>query len=810
MQLMTLTGEAGIGKSRMLLELSHWLGREAPDAWLLQGRATPQMEQTPFALLRHLFVGKFDIFDNDDAVTAREKFVQGITAEMGILGTEKAHFIGRLLGFDMGNSPYLAGVQTETQQIRDRAFIYLGHLFQAVGRKRPIVLFLEDIHWADEATLDWLAYLAQQNEDEPIFIAALARPRLFEKRPNWGEGILSYRKIELKPLSTRQNRQLVDHLLGHITQLPPELRDLIVTQSEGNPFYVEELIKMLVEDGVIMPDETEWQLDMEQLKDLRIPGTLMGVLQARIDRLEDEQREMLGQAAVVGRVFWDEAVGYLHDMSEPEFIHEALNALRQRAMVMGRSHSTFGATQEYIFKHALLRDVAYETVLRQLRRRYHTEVAEWLFAKTGDRVQEFAGVIARHYALAELKAEAAMWYGRSAQQAQASYATATAVEHYQRALALDEKSPKRLGWREGLAQMLALQGHFAEAIEQYEGLLESAAISQDRLFEARVWNQLALTQGRQGDYARSMASAQRAEALARPAQAQEILAQALIRQGWNSYRLGQTETALSQAEQALSLSQEIGDVRQTAESYQLLGAVKYQLASYTKAAQDQDQAIRLYSTLDDLHYTGIMLNNRAETAKAMGELTTAVALYQKALTIAREMGNRALEMIVQLNLGGILVKLREFETAESELRQLLAQPTIDQAPYHAIAQSHLAKALLGQQQFEPAWQMAQRALITAQTRQLPILTGTAWRTMGQVLAQREPELLALSFDEIAARETTTAARCFAQSLHIFTNNHMKGEQAQTLRAWVEFEEQQGNSDRAVSLQAQAQTLQEEN
>jgi tetratricopeptide (TPR) repeat protein len=597
--------------------------------------------------------------------------------------------------------------------------------------------------------------------------------------------------------------------LGHLPQLLPELRDLIVTQSEGNPFCVEELIKMLVEDGVILLDDSDDQLDMEQVKSLRIPGTLMGVLQARIDRLADEQREMLGQAAVIGRVFWDEAVGYLHDLTEPEFIHEALNALRQRAIVMGRSHSTFGATQEYIFKHALLRDVAYETVLRQLRRRYHAEVAEWVFAKTGDRVQEFAGVIARHYALAEMKTEAAMWYGRSAQQAQASYAIATAVEHYQRALALDEKSPKRLSWLEGLAQMLALQGRFAEAIEQYERLLEAAAMSQDRLFEARIWNQLALTQGRQGDYASSMSSGQRAEALARPVLAEAILAQALIRQGWNSYRLGQTETALSQAEQALSLGQTIGDVRQTAESYLLLGAVKYQLASYAEAAQDQDQAIRLYNTLDDLHYTGIMLNNRAETAKAMGELTTAVTHYQKALTIAREMGNRGAAMIRQLNLSDALVKLGDFETAESELHQLLAQPTIEQAPYHGIAQSHLAEALLGQQQFEPAWQMAQQALLTAQTRQLPILTGTAWRTMGLVLAQSWQELPDLSFDETAAKETTVAARCFAQSLLIFTNNHMKGEQAQTLRAWVEYEEKQGNHDRAVSLQAQAQILQKE-
>lgn len=813
-QMVTLSGEPGIGKSRLLYEFSRWLEREAPEAWLLIGRATAPMEKIPYALLYQLFKQKFEIFDDDSTEIAQHKLVNGIASEFITKGVEKAHFIGRLLGFPFDDSPYLVGLADDVKQIRARAYIYLNELLNTVAHTVPVVIFLEDAHWTDDATLDWLVHLVHNAEHWPLFIVILARPPLFDRRPQWGEGLFFHQKIELRPLSRRENRQLVDLLLDHVVNLPDTLRKLIVTHSEGNPFYAEELIKMLIEDGVIIITNSEWQIDLSELKKVYIPPTLMGILQARLDRLSLEERETIHKAAVVGRIFWDETVRYLRGEPEEEAIQQSLKKLRQRDIVLKRVSSTFADTQEYAFKHILMRDVAYEMVLLRLRRFYHTEIVEWILAKMGSRAREHAGIIAYHYEQAGLPAEAGHWYGLGGEQAQASYATEAAIELYKKALALlpDKTDQRRLVWLEGLGKALELQASFDASIIVFEELLKAIALTQSPTDEARIWNRLALVQGRKGDYISSMESAKRAQTLALAIEPtpQEILAQALIRQGWNAYRLGQPEIALSQADLGLSLSQQIGDLRQTAESYQLLGAVKQDLARYSEAAKDEEQAIKLYNALDDLHHTAIMLNNRAETAKSVGEFATAVANYEKALIIFRDMGSRGSEMVVQLNLAETLVKLGQFEMAQTELNQLLALPNISQAPFYAIVQSHLAEALLGQNQVKSALKMAQEALGTALARQLPLLTGTTWRTLGLVLAQAEEDIVDLPFDGIVFEETTLVARCFAQSLHIFASNRLIGEQAQTLRSWATIEKQQGNSTRAAGLEAQAQALQEGN
>jgi predicted ATPase len=144
-------------------------------------------------------------------------------------------------------------------QLRNRGLIYLGEYFQALSRENPVVIFLEDIHWADDSSLDAVNHLGESASQLRLLILCDARPTLFERRPYWGEGQTCHTRLELRPLSKREIRQLVTEILKLAKDIPVELRELVVKGAEGNPFYVEELIKMLIEDGVVIPGEESWR-----------------------------------------------------------------------------------------------------------------------------------------------------------------------------------------------------------------------------------------------------------------------------------------------------------------------------------------------------------------------------------------------------------------------------------------------------------------------------------------------------------------------------------------------------------------------
>jgi ABC-type oligopeptide transport system substrate-binding subunit len=319
-------------------------------------------------------------------------------------------------------------------------------------------MLLEDLHWADDSSLDALNELALALVDEPVMIACAARPGLFERRPRWGEGQAFHRRLPLEPLTRRNTRLLLHDILRKVDGVPDSLSELVVTGAEGNPFFVEELIKMLVEDGVIVKGAEHWRVEPARLNDVRVPATLRGVLQARLDRLPVEDRAVLQRASVVGRQFWDQAVVHISE-SSAEGVHEGevldtLSDLRQREMVFQRETTAFAGAEEYVFKHAVLREVTYRSLLKRLRRAYHGLVADWLMGQGGERAGEYTAQIADHLELAGRRPEAIDYLLQAGDRARTVYAHQEATSAYQRALALQ----KELGDDEQAARTLMKLG----------------------------------------------------------------------------------------------------------------------------------------------------------------------------------------------------------------------------------------------------------------------------------------------------------------------------------------------------------------
>ena len=462
-QVVTISGEAGVGKSRLLYEFQNWIERlPPPPVRFFEGRSRQDAQGLPYGLLRDLFEFRFQIQEDDKANVARQKLADGLMEVFGPIedGEMRAHILGQLLGFDFSDSPHLKGVLNDPEQLRNRGRIYLDEYFKMLCDQGPVMVFLEDIHWADDSSLDALKWLGERLVRQRLLVLCAARPTLYERHPYWGEGLAYHHRMEIVPLSRRESRQLVAEVLKLADRLPLELRDLVVKGAEGNPFYIEELIKMLLEDGVIVKGEEVWHVHPERLSEVEVPPTLTGVLQARLDSLPPEERTILQQASVVGRQFWDQVVAHIQASGEgnPHLLPEALNSLRGRELIYRLEESAFADSREYIFKHDILRDVTYESVLKRLRRIYHGLVADWLIAHGAERSNEYSGLIAEHLLQAGRHDQACQYFLQAGEAALETYANNEAEASFRKALELSPSKAQLAACLSGLVEALSRQG----------------------------------------------------------------------------------------------------------------------------------------------------------------------------------------------------------------------------------------------------------------------------------------------------------------------------------------------------------------
>jgi class 3 adenylate cyclase/tetratricopeptide (TPR) repeat protein len=673
--LLTLVGDPGLGKSRLLYEFENWVELLPQTTLYFKGRATPETRHRPAGLLHDLFSFRFDIRDTDPLATAREKFLTGVTQA---IEPEMAPVLGQLVGFDFAHLPAVQSALTNPN-FDAMAVAYLAAYFQALSDTAPVLLLLEDLHWADDRSLDLVDRLLAALPARRLLILALTRPIYYERRPDWGMGQTHSTRLDLKALSTRDSRALVAEILQRVEQLPEALRDTIVTQAEGNPFYIEELIKMLLDEGVIvrgLDAEAQWQVRVEVLDAVRVPSTLLGVLQARLDGLPASEREVLQRASVIGRQFWDAAVDYLrdtHSVDEAVAVNETLLALRGRELVFRRERSAFEGAQEYLFKHALLREVTYESVLKRLRRTYHQRAAEWLIQVAGTRVDEYATLIAEHFALAEDAAHEAEWRCRTGKRAAAQYAHAEALSHLNRALELlpQDEATTRFDLFLELVKIYDLQGQ-REAQRQNLAELEILAHSlDDPAHQADIALQLSQYHKNVGDYPAAYAAGQRALEWAEAAGDQRRLAEAHERYGAVLFRMSNCAEAKAHFEKGLELARAAGDRRLEASTLIWLGSVAGNGGDTHACRILCEEALILLREMGDILLEATALRNLGAAFQVESDYVAAEAAYQQALQLFRRAGERRLEGWALRDLGELALGLGDYQAAHFSLEEAL-------------------------------------------------------------------------------------------------------------------------------------------
>lgn len=660
-EMVMLVGEAGIGKSRLVYEFENGIEFLPFYVMYFKGRASPYLRKQPYSLWRDLFASRFQIQDSDPPLVVCEKFENGINVpgnEEG--GIAAAHFIGQMLGFDFGESPYLQGVKDNAQQLYERGLAYLADYFRTRTLRVPVVILLDDLQWADESSLALIAALRPRLAEYRLMIVGVARPELLEREAHSSLEQEPHTRLDLGPLSEAESVELVDQILHKVDDLPHELYKLIINSAEGNPFFIEELIRMLIDDGVIVQAEDDWFVEVEKLSRVRVPPTLTEFLQARFDSLPLEERNLLQRAAVVGRVFWDQAVDYLTTTpssaafetalpvspSHAESIAaapstsaktiETLNLLREYAIILRKDQSSFEGTQEYAFTHALFRDVTYESLLRRQRRTYHAYAARWLERVTehSQRTGEYAALIAEHYELAEEEQQAAYWYARAGELASKQYANTEAVHNLSRALDL-------------LAQ--------EDPARRFELLMQ----------RENVYDRQGKRQAQERDLE---ALAQLAEQIDDPGRRVEVA----IRQAWLAFQVGDYEPACTAAQQAIELAQSIGDRIKEVDGRVLMGKALMWPGNNAAATAQFEQALEQARAAGLAGFEAEILWNMSIAASNTSHYAQATRLLQQALEIYRTIGDQAGEGVALGQMGVVFLTQGEHRKAKENFEAAIA------------------------------------------------------------------------------------------------------------------------------------------
>ncbi|MFL6041975.1 MAG: ATP-binding protein [Gaiellales bacterium] len=376
-QLVTLFGAAGVGKSRLLREFV----ATQPDALVLVGRCLPYGDAVTWWPLAEIVKDHAGILESDPAAIARVK----LAAALMPLGDETLlDAVSYTIGIEEPGSRIAQLDGLDVRRALVRAWTrYLGEL----GRRGPALVVFEDIHWASPPLLDLIEHVSDGLADSEVMILCPSRPELLDDRPSWGAGKRNATAMTLSPLRAEDADVLISALLD-VDQIGEALHRRIRERAEGNPFYTEEILRMLIDGGALAERGGRW-VAARRLEELPIPDSVHGVIAARIDLLGADERRVLRECAVVGRRFWPGAVG-----ADPA----VLASLARRELVSQRGHSTVESEHEYTFKHALTREVAYAALPRAERRRLHVQVAEWIEQMSSDRGLEVADLVAHHYA----------------------------------------------------------------------------------------------------------------------------------------------------------------------------------------------------------------------------------------------------------------------------------------------------------------------------------------------------------------------------------------------------------------------------
>jgi DNA-binding CsgD family transcriptional regulator/predicted negative regulator of RcsB-dependent stress response len=644
-QLVLLAGEAGLGKSRLVREVKTFAVKR--NAFLFQGSCFPSDISCPYAPLLDLFSAHF---------------ADATAAEIALEVAPDARELFPLLPNSVHTLPEIADLPAlpilEPEQEKRRLFAALTHVFVQKSLQHPVLFIIEDLHWCDDLSLEFLHYLARRSVSRPFFL--LMTYRSDEVRPELAHWLAQLDRERLGQELTLSHlaRSNVDGMLRAIFDPPlsfqRELLDQIYTLTEGNPFFVEEMLKSLITTGHLAYEDGVWK--QKDQNGLQIPRSIRDALQQRTLHLSESARQVLCLASVSGRRFTFALLQLLTSYDEATLL-DILKELIKAQLIIEES------AEQLAFRHALTWQAVYAELLVRERRKLHGQIAEMLeHLYMHKNMPEYIQMdLSRHFYEAEMWPQALIYAMRAGERAQTLHAPEVAIEHFSRALIATQQQklePSLVLYRLR-GQAYETLGKFEEACRDYENGLNAARATHDLRNEWQFLIDLGfLWSGR--DYMRGGAYYQQAMELARTSNESSMIAHSLNRVGnWHLNR-EQPQEALRYQQEALAIFQKQDERQGIAETLDLLGMTCYLGGDLVQSALYYEQAIPLFQEFQDQQgLTSILgtliLCGGNYQAKTLIPVTMSVAKIvhdgEYAVQLAREIGQRSGEAYALMNLG---------------------------------------------------------------------------------------------------------------------------------------------------------------
>jgi predicted ATPase/class 3 adenylate cyclase len=646
-QIVSIMGDAGIGKSRLIEETRReW--ENSPDGgntWI-ESRGVSFDSAFPYGLFRQILRQSCGLVVEDPPEIIQKRILDLLDRlpESPNGNREKIKKAAEIL---LETNPGKKGALPEGKDLKQILYDGFRTFLMSLSAQSPAAFVFDDLHWADHASIDLLVDLFSISEQAPVLFLTSFRP--YRQSPGWqvknsGERDFPnrYLLISLKPLTEIESGELVDSLLS-VAELPAQLQNKILSKSEGNPFFVEEVVRTLIESGAVVRDEArdKW-VASRKVEEIDIPDNLQALILARIDRLEKEARSTLQLASVIGRSFYYRVLARITE--ESDALEQNLNTLERLELVVEQA---LKPEREYLFRHELTRDAAYKSILRRQQRRYHRMVAEAIENLFSDYLDEEAHRLAYHFYRARNFQKALEYYTIAADKSAGLYANDEAIQHYSHALELTStvELPKDelIHLYTSLGRVYEVSGDFEKAMATYKELEEMGAENGDEemilaalIPQATIYSipsdQINGEQGR--------AVSEHALALARELGDHRAESKVL----WNlllleELILGNKESAYKYGEQAIEIARKYDLKEELAYALHDMTRVYFESGMVEEALSAFEESNRLWRELKNLPILADNLGAAAQGLYYMGEFNQALEKATEGVDISREINN---------------------------------------------------------------------------------------------------------------------------------------------------------------------------
>jgi class 3 adenylate cyclase/tetratricopeptide (TPR) repeat protein len=697
-QLVTLLGEPGLGKSRLIHEFARQVDDHQELVSWRQGRCLPYGDGITFWALGEIVKAQAGILESDPSTQVAAKLDSALQALVG-RASDREWLRARL-------APLL-GLSNDEGPGTDQAELFAAwrRVIEAMAASGPLVLVVEDLHWADAALLQFLKYLIDSSAAIALLVIAAARPELLDRHPGWNEQRPNASSITLSPLTDTDTTALIAALLDQPV-LPTEVQALLLERAGGNPLYAEEFARLLTDRGLLVRHGHTVRLSPGQ--EIPFPETVHALIAARLDLLPLERKALVQDAAVVGKVFWSGALATIGGRDE-QALQEELEELERRELIRTAKVSSVAGQNEYAFWHAVVRDVAYAQIPRTGRMHRHRTAAEWLEHLAGERLADRAEIIAHHYsqavALARATGEQARRLAELEERARRFLILAgdraigldvsQAHAYYQRALALcPPDHPEHPRIVAGTARAAFQSGRVEDAAVAYEEAIAGFARHGDVRGQGEALNRLCTVFWDQGETRRSRAVLLRAIELLEQERPSPELCSSYVQMAADRVLSGHSEEAPAWADKALALAEQLGglpEVKVRALDYR--GMARCDLSDFG-GLDDLRQALQLAQEIEAGNDAAMLYLNLADPLWVADGPATALETCRTGIDFAERRGLARTAMWIRSESFGPLADLGRWDEVLTLADEAIAQERTHGGYQSVGAATHKAHILL--------------------------------------------------------------------------------------------------------------------